>query len=260
MKYNRFLPLIVPFFVFVLFEAFYFNPGLLYLSMGFILLILLFASRQLILASSIKERWYNIILLPLYLSFSTILLSILVPLSTFFAKLLVQGLFLLVLFLLYYYYRNLYLYLLSPKKYIKGSLENFSLYVNYLSVYLMTSAIFGMSFFLNISNWTLMLFMLFFITAVIYEAMWAHRILNTNSYFYIVLVCLCLFEFAWAISFLTLSYYILGLLMAIAYYIIMGLVRFHLLNILNKKIIKTFLSLGFVSILFVLLTARWIEL
>lgn len=258
MAFNRFLPLIVPLLVFALFELFYFNPDSLYLLFVFVFLLILFSGRQLILASKKNEKWNNIVLLPIYLSFSAILLSIMIPIDCFFGKFIIQALFIFVAILLYYYYRFLYFYLINPNKYKKHSLEFFSSYANFLSIYLLASAIFGLKSFLNVSIWSLMLLMLFSVIIIVYEVMWVNKIVGPRSYFYIALVCLTIFELAWVISFLTLSYYILGLLIAIAYYVLIGLVRFHLLKIINKKIIKTYLTLGFVSLLIVLLTARWI--
>ena len=258
MAFNRFIPLIIPLCIFLLFELLYFNAESLYLVLVFVLLLNLFSARQLILENVINEKWHNIVLLPAYLSFSTILLSIMIPIDYFFGKLIIQGLFIIVTILLYHYFRFLYFYLINPSKYKKHSLEFFSSYANFLSVYLLSSAVFGLQAFLNIPIWSLMLLILGFVILVVYEVMWINKISGPKSYFYIALVCLTIFELAWVISFLTLSYYIMGLLIAIAYYVLIGLVRFYLLNIINKKIIKTYLTLGFVSLLIVLLTAHWI--
>ncbi len=258
MGLNRFFPLIIPLLIFALFEFLYFNSNSLYLVFVFTFLLILFSGRQLILGTTKNEKSYNVILLPIYLSFSTILLSIMIPMDYFFGKLIIQVLFIFVIIILYYYYRLLYFYLINPSKYQKYSLAFLSSYANFLSVYLLASAIFGLQSFLNIPIWFLMLLMLLFIIVVVYELMWINSILGPKSYFYIALVCLTIFQLSWAISFLTLSYYILGLLIAIAYYVLIGLVRFHLLKIINKKIIKTYLTLGFVSLLIVLLTAHWI--
>ncbi len=258
MNFTRFLPLVIPFIIFIFFEIIFFNPKSLYLSLVFILLSILFSARQLFLASNKKEKWQNIILLPIYLSFSAVLLSIMIPLNFLFGKLIIQILFILITVLLYYYFRFLYYYLMNSNKYKKKSLEYFSSYVNFLSVYLFASAIFGFQSFLNIPIWALMVLILFLIVIVSYEAMWANHITGPLSLFYISLICLCVFELSWVIAFLTLSYYILGLLIAIAYYVLIGLTRFYLLKIINKNIIKTYIILGFVSLFVVLLTARWI--
>ena len=71
-------------------------------------------------------------------------------------------------------------------------------------------------------------------------------------------IAFVLIEIAWSLSFWPLSYYILGLVMAIFYYIIIGIVRFYLLNELDRKIIKLYLVFGFLGITLVLLTARWL--
>jgi len=258
MSYNRFIPLFIPFAIFLLFELPYFDSEYLYLSLVFIFLFVLYSGRQLILENVKKEKWYNIVLLPIYLSFSTLLLSTMIPVNLFFGKLIIQILFIFVTILLYYYYRFIYFYLINPNKYKEQSLEYFSSYANFLSVYLITSAIFGFQAFLNIPIWILMLFILLFLIMIVYEVMWVNKLIEPKSYFYMILVCLAVFELAWAISFLTLSYYILGLLLAITYYVLIGLVRFYLLDIINKKIIKTYLILGSISIFIVLLTSHWI--
>ena len=186
----------------------YHRPKLIYLALVFILLILLFSSRQLIKASDINEKWYNIILLPLYLSFSSLFLSTMIPITSFKSASLVQMLYFLTVIMLYYYYRHLYFFLINPKKYEKGTLENFSSYCNFFSVYLMISVVFGINSFLNVQNWILMLFVLLFTAVVVYQVMWVNNILTKSSYFYISLICLVIFEFAWSIFFLILSYYI----------------------------------------------------
>ncbi len=258
MNYNRFIPLFIPFVIFLFFELPSFNPEYLYLSLVFIFLSVLYSGRQLVLASVKKEKWYNIVLLPIYLSFSVVLLSAMIPTNHFFGKLSIQFLFIFVSILLYYYFKFIYYYLINHSKYSERSLEYFSSYANFLSVYLISSAVFGFQAFLNIPIWTLMILILFFLIMIVYEVMWINNISKPQAYFYMALVCLAVFELAWAISFLTLSFYILGLLIAIVYYVLIGLVRFYLLEIINKKIIKTYLLLGSVSILIVLLTSNWI--
>jgi len=63
---------------------------------------------------------------------------------------------------------------------------------------------------------------------------------------------------AWSVSFLTLSYYVLGLIVAICYYVLIGLVKAYLLDNLSAKTVKWYLIFGFLALILVLLTARWI--
>jgi len=63
---------------------------------------------------------------------------------------------------------------------------------------------------------------------------------------------------AWAASFTSLSFYILGLILAVCYYILIGLIRFYLLGRLTRQTIKLYLIFGLSSIFLVLLTAKWI--
>ena len=104
----------------------------------------------------------------------------------------------------------------------------------------------------------LLFFFLFFSFLIIYQVFWSNQLYNRENLFYIFLIVLCLLEIAWVVSFMSLNYYILGLLVSITYYIIIGLSRFFILNKIDKKIIKSYLVFGFLSIILVLLTARWV--
>jgi len=88
--------------------------------------------------------------------------------------------------------------------------------------------------------------------------MWANRIDLKIGFFYILIISLVLTELTWSASFLTLNFYILGLILAVCYYILIGLTRFHLLDKLTKRLVKLYLFYGFGSILIVLLTANWV--
>jgi hypothetical protein len=257
MNYNRFLPLILPLATYLLFQALLLEPELIYVLLVLILLLNLFAARQFYLINK-KEKWFNIIILPLFLSISTVSLAIIVPINYFLGKFILQFSFILIAVILYFYFRFLYFYLTDSLNYQNGSLENLSLYSNFLTIYFLSSAIFGLQSFLNMPIWILLILIIVCVALIAKEIMWINKIKKNASYFYIALLCLAIFELSWAVSFLTLSYYILGLLIAISFYVLMGIVRLHLINALNKEIIKTYSMLAFFSILIVLLTSRWI--
>jgi hypothetical protein len=169
----------------------------------------------------------------------------------------VQLLFLLNLFFQYFYFRTVYNYLIRSEDYQNYSLENISSYGNFLGIYFMSSAIYGLQSFLNTPVWQVMLAMLLVVGLAIYQVFWTNGIVFKNGFLYILTLCLILIEIAWAATFLPSSFYILGLLFSICYYMLIGITRFYLLEKLDKRIIKLYLIYGFSSILLVLLTARW---
>lgn len=252
MKYNRFLPIIVPFLTIIFLEIFFFFPKMLYVVLVMLFLLFFFASRQLSLASPSKEKWYKLLIQPAVFTAGIIVFCTMIP-----SKTLVQCLFVVDIVFLYFYFTTIYYRLLRPDCDFSYSLENLSSYGNFLSFYFLASSIYGLQVYLQIQTWLLMIFLIFFTGLIVYQVFWANRITTRFGFIYILIISLVLVELAWAASFLTLSYYVLGLILAVCYYILIGLVRFYLLGKIDKKIIKLYLIFGLSSILIVLLTARW---
>lgn len=253
MRYNRFLPLIVPFFTLLLSELYFFNTKLIYLVIVLVLILFLFTVRQFVKASDSKEDWRYFLILPSMFYMGSTVLSTMIP-----NRSIIQLLFFLTTAFLYFYFVSIYYYLVNKKMYQQNSLENISSYGNFLAFYFMASAVYGLQTFLHISVWILMLIFIVCTALIISQVLWANNINNKTGYFYLLILCLVLVELAWSSTFLTLNFYILGLIMAVCYYILIGLVRFYLLDKLNKKLIKMYLLFGFSSILIVLITARWL--
>lgn len=268
MKYNRYLLLILPITVLVFLEIFYKTPKLIFIILVLIYLLFFFVVRQFIIESGKNVKLFNIFILPAYFTTGIISFSLLLPdLSIVYLKpfgitllniTLVRLFFLVNIVFIYRYFKDIYCYLVKTEKYRKFSLENYASYANFMAYYLIASSVYGFQAFLNTSVWILVLMMSLVSGIVSYQVMWANKIKFKVSIFFILILCLTLTELAWTISFLTTSYYILGLILAICYYILIGLTRFYLLGNLNKKIIKLYLVYGLSSLFIVLLTSRWI--
>ena len=254
MRYNRLLPIIAPLFVLVNEEIFFYFPKMIYVIAVLNTLIYFFVIRQFIRASKRKENWLNFLILPVLFLIGSMFFSSMVS-----SKWLVQLLFILNAGFAYLYFRTVYRFLIDIKEYQADGLENISSYGNFLSFYFIASAIYGLQVFLNINIWILMIALLLAILVIIYQVFWANRIDVNARFFYMLIIGLILVEMAWAASFMTLSFYILGLVLAVCYYMIIGLTRFYLLNTLSRSIIKSYLIFGFSSILLVLLTSNWIS-
>jgi hypothetical protein len=253
MVYNRFLPLVTAGFIFVSSEMFFIWPHLIYVSFIFGVLIFFFTCRQFLLASQKKEKWWNLFLLPFLFWCGTVALAVILP-----SRFLVQFLFLVNMFFVLFYFRTLYYYLLEPKRYQMNSLANFSAYGNFLAFYFLSSALYGFQILLGVRIWPLMLILLLVVILITSQVFWANRLNRRVGFVYILLLSISLVELAWSASFTSLSFYILGLILAVCYYILIGLIRFYLLGRLTRQTIKLYLIFGLGSIFFVLLTAKWI--
>ncbi|MCK4540393.1 hypothetical protein KAU09_04530 [Candidatus Parcubacteria bacterium] len=253
MRLNRYLPLATPFLALIFLEFYSFNAGIIYIMLVFLFFLFFFTIRQLIVESGKNENVWNYCILPFLFLSSGVMFSTLMPHGY-----LVQILIIIIFLFLNFYFRSIYEFLLKPNNYKKDSLENFSSYGNFLALYFFASSVYGFQSFLGIDVWSIMFFLLLVIILIVYQVFWANKILTKANLLYIIILPLVYIELAWSISFLTLSFYILGMILAVSYYIGIGIVRFYLIGKLDAQIIKMYLIFGFFSILTVILTARWI--
>ncbi len=252
MRYNRLLPILIPFVVLIFFEVFFFNSKFIYVSLVLSNLLIFFTVNQFTKASTVSKSWQKFLILPALFLTSLGIYSIL-----FASKFFVQFLFILNAVYLYFYFRTIYYYLIQPTLYKDLSFENVSSYGNFLTFFFVSSVIYGLQSFLNITVWPLMIALTIIAILIVYQVIWANKIKSKFSIIYILISSLVLVELGWSISFLPLNFNVAGLLLAISYYMLIGLVRHHLLEKLDKKIVKLYLMFGFGSIFIVLLTARW---
>lgn len=249
----RFLPLLVPIISLLFLELYFFLPKLFYVSLVLILILLFFTVYLFAKKSYAKEKWYVFFLLPAYFSIAINIFVLLMP-----SKIFIQLLLFFNAIFLYYYLRSLYYYLFRFDLYKDYVFENLSSYGNFLTFYFVASSIYGLQSFINVPVWLLMLCLLLISALIVYQLFWTFKINDSQRLIFIPIICLILTELAWSASFLTLSYYVLGLILTICYYILIGVTRFYLMDKLDEKIVKLYLFYGLISIIVVLLTARWI--
>ncbi|MCK5416507.1 hypothetical protein KAI92_03710 [Candidatus Parcubacteria bacterium] len=249
----RFLPLLIPIIIGFLFELFYWKPKLIYYILILIVFLFYYTIRKFLKFSKVKESLIGLLVLPVYFTIGLVVFSTMVS-----NKVLVQFLFFINIVFLYFYFLSIYNYLLNVDKYKKGSLENFSSHGNFLSIFFIASSVYGLQSLVGISIVKLFFVLLLALLSIVYQVVWANKIDKRIGGMYILIACLVMIELAWALSFLTLSFYVLGLILAIYYYTLIGLVRFYLLGDFRKQIVKLYLIFGLSSIIVVLLTSRWI--
>ena len=253
-KNNNWIPAAVAILSGLAMQMFFFSPGLIFVAAVAIALLQFFAARQFCLAAAGSERWYRLIILPLVFSAGLIMFV-----TMLFSRFLVQFLFAVNVAFLYLYWRNIFRHEASSSRWRRTAMLNISAYGNFTAYYFLASAIYGLQVFISADTWVLMLIMLAATLLMAYQSAWANGIASTAAWPYILILSVVLLQISWSTSFLTLSYYILGLIAAISYYIAMGLTRLHLLGSLNKKTVGIYLASGFGSILAVLLTSNWIS-
>jgi hypothetical protein len=252
MKLNRFLPLSIPLLIFLFEEIYFFSPKLIYVASVFVNLLIFFAVWQFSRASEIDKKWWNYFILPAIMSMAVMSYSAFLS-----NKVIIQLLFIFNIVFLYLYLRYVYYYLLNPLAYEVFSIENISSYTNWLTFFLSAATVYGLESFLNLPISWLVLIMISVTALLVYQITWANKIELIPGLPYILISCLILIELFWSVSFLPFNHNISGLSLAICYYVIIGLVKNHLLDKLDAAKVKMYLILGSVSLFLVLLTAKW---
>lgn len=256
MNYNKRLPFITAVFNYILLQVYFFWPSLIYIALVFQILVFLFVIRQFLRASKRKYsgRWYHYFIWPFNFTFGLVAFSVLIP-----STLILQAVFLVYFLLVFYYLKLVYRRLLKPDTFDRPEFDNFSSYANFVSFYFLSSAIYGLQTFLNVNISSLIFAVILFAYLTIFQVYWVNKIDLKKNLHFVLFIVLILTQIAWATSFLTLSFYILGLILAVSYYILIGIVRFYILGTLDARLVSLYLIFGFSSILLVLLTTRWIS-
>lgn len=251
----KILPLVIPLIVFFFLECFIIFPGFFYVALVFINLAILHVTIQITKQSESGEAWYNFFILPSFFATSAACYSIILTNSW-----IMQFIFILTSIFIYLYFKQIYYYLILPKRYKNNALENFSSYGNFLVMFFSFSVVYGLQSFLNIPIHLLILILIPVIWIVSYQVVWTNKINMREGAVFILINTLILTELAWTASFLPQSYNTVGLIMAICYYMVTGIVRFSLSqklkDIRNKA--KQYLVFGVACILIILLTSKWI--
>lgn len=233
---------------------FYFliKPYYVYLLAFFLILLYFYTVYRFFDGKKGRERW-NYAILPSCFSIS--LLSFFVLISNSF---LINILFAVNALFIYLYFRSIYDIINNGREEKIYSIRNLSSYGNFLAIYFAASSIYGLQSFLGFNIAYLIIFFALFLFLAVYQVFWANKIEIRKNLFLLSVICIVIVELAWTISFLTLSYYVLGLILAIFYYTIIALARFYLTENIDKKIIKYYIIFSALSLLLILATAVWI--
>ncbi len=252
--FNQLIPIITPLLIFSGLELFFLKPHWVYFIGLFLILILGAATWKIIGRGliTVSARWFYL-LTPISFLGGGVLFSLFLeqPWTRHFLAIAIA-------ILIAVFLENIFVYIYQHEKYQAHSLENVSNYLNLISIFLFNSSLFGFLIFLNLPFWQISLISLtiFFILTV--QTIWVNKIRLEGVWLHILIICLLLFEIFWTTSFLPTAFYVNGLLVATAFYFINNLIRLHLSDALNRKIIKRYSLLCGSVIILILITAQWL--
>ncbi len=243
----RFFLILTPFFTLLLSEIFFFQVKFFYWCLILINLIVGYSIYKVSGLSLKNKNLGRHLILPFFF-LNGLCFYLLLSSNTG----IIQFLILILIFFVYYYLRQIYL---GNRGEIKVRWDNLSYYFSFLALFFVFSFIYGSEGSL-FSTTSLSIFFIITVLFLTYQVFWAQELLEKRNYVFIFLIGLVLIELAWVFFYLPFSYNIGGLVIAIFYYLILGMVRLHLKGALNKRKIKFYLSLSLGCIALILLTAR----
>jgi len=201
----------------------------------------------------INKRYFDFLITPFVLFLSNVALLMFIESLWLYRLILVIG-----AVFLYLYLDQLLNYFYFSRRYQPYTLENFSFYINVLSVFFISATLFGGLIFLHFNIFILAFISLVFYFLLTYQVFWVNKISWSKSYLFSFIIPLVLAELLIAISYLPTSFYVNGFLVAVFFYLMIGLSRLFLQENLLKKNILSHIIISLLAIIVILLTAQWI--
>ncbi|MFA5130968.1 MAG: hypothetical protein WC467_00930 [Patescibacteria group bacterium] len=252
MKNTFWYLIIASFSLWALDEIFLFRPDFFFVSLGLALLIIAYTVRALVKKGS-QKFWPIYIVAPavFYLSFS--FYSAIISSHVW-----IQLIFLLNAWFVYSYLKNIYYHFSfsAPEREIK--LRRLLISGAFLSTFALAANLYGLTVFLN---WPFILLLASFIILSIFIFGQFFMFQTKSSHderLFLGLNVLILAEFAGVFFFLPLNYNVLGLLVAIIFYLLLLFNEWREENRLDFKNLKWPIIITTLIFIVVLLTARWL--
>lgn len=159
--------------------------------------------------------------------------------------------------LLWAYLEVIYLRFHYRPKYEPYALENITIHLDLAAIFLVASSFFSLSVFLGFSRFNLVLAFGAITVLLAIQLVWASGTTLKTGWHYLAVISLITTELFYAVSLLPTSVYVNGLLVAIGYYSMAGLARNWLLDIREEKVVRRYLLISSVSLILILITAKW---
>lgn len=253
MNYKRIIPVVVPLLIWLSGQIFLLHAELFYSIMALGALIIVLSVKY--LAGREKHDWPLFAIAPLlfFLNFSCYITIII-------GRFWVQALLILIVWFLFVYLKNLYYYSTHKESeaIFEDKLDNLLIVSGFLSVFSASTVLFSLPIFITWPTWATILILAASFWLLFLQFMPLKKIRPEQAKVLILVSVIGLSELALGLSLLPLKFHLLGLFMAISYYLTLTIVRLHLRGSLNRRALKLPLILAGIAFLILFLTARWL--
>ncbi|OGY44903.1 MAG: hypothetical protein A2729_03935 [Candidatus Buchananbacteria bacterium RIFCSPHIGHO2_01_FULL_39_14] len=249
---NHFIPVFTPILILILIEILLQKPRQIYWLVPFACFLIILSLFQLTGKKIKNEKFWRYLITPILFFLSG---------TTFFVFLdgiyFRQGVAIALVIALAVYLEVIFLWFCERLKYQAHSLENISVHLNLVTIFLTASSLVGLVIFIGLPLWLMIIIFVFFVTLLNYELIWSSGVAPKLGWLYSLVITLAMTEIFWAVNFLPTSVYVDGLIISLSYYLITGLARNWLIGVKEKKVIKRYLFVSLICLLIVFLTAKW---
>lgn len=239
-------------FLLVTFEILFYKVNLIWIFSP-ILLVLVIISIFFFTKRKFNREFFQFLISPVLYVVSCIGFSMFIEKNIFFHVFAV-----LTSIFLFVYFGRILDYKFYPKRYQPYSLENFSWYLDILTIFLFFSFVFALIIFLKVNVVYLIIPVLLVCLLLTYQLFWVNKITFSDSNVFIFAISLVLVELFVAVYYLPTSYFINSFILTIAFYLMTGLARYFLMGSLDKKRKLNFIIVSAVCLIVILATAQWV--
>lgn len=134
-----------------------------------------------------------------------------------------------------------------------------SLYVNFLTIFLIASSLLGIKYFLSLPYWLMFVLLALTVFPLTLSAAEVCGLLNqSDKRYYWFLVALIIWQIGLTLFFLPLNYSVSGLLLALVFYTAINLSRFSFSSELKGNRKYWYIAFPLIAVLLILLSASWL--
>ncbi len=199
-----------------------------------------------------RRDWWRFAVTPTLLALAALAFSLLIPgKGGALSVLVVAGILQLL------YWRYAYLYAARPGNYVPFSLERLGASLDFLTVYFLTAAGYGLKTFLDVPTWMLALAFALLISLLWSQWLWVGKINRAVGWRHAAVAAVVLTELFLLQYFSPLDFRLLAFPVASGYYVLVNLMSLKMAGSLDRRKIYTLGAVLLVSWLAVFLTARW---
>ena len=156
------------------------------------------------------------------------------------------------------YSENLFTFYYLPGSYQAYALEYLTLVLYVVSAFFFTSAAFAAQLFLQLPLWAPALAVFIVILMATIAVFWVSKVPSNTSLLFAVSGAIIMTELYVVISFFPTSFLTNAALFSIFLYLYLGLSRAHVLEKLTQTVIRRYVGIAGILLIFVILSAQWI--